>query len=279
MPELPEVETIARALRGQQNRVAEKPASPALIGRQIREARVFWARTLATPAPVEFGERVRGQKILAIERRGKYLLFRLSQDTLLVHLRMTGDMIVEPSGSPSRKHDRLVLELDAGLRLVFNDTRKFGRVWLVSDPESVLGSLGPEPLADEFTPRRLSELIEDRRRQLKPLLLDQGVIAGLGNIYVDEALHLAGLHPLRQANELTGDEVETLWRAIRDVLEQGIRRHGASIDWAYRGGEFQNYFQVYQRSGENCYRCGAEIQRIVVGQRGTHYCPGCQPEP
>jgi formamidopyrimidine-DNA glycosylase len=174
-------------------------------------------------------------------------------------------------------HHRLILTLEGGQRLAFNDPRKFGRVWLMVDPGSVLGGLGPEPLSDVFTPGELYHRLQTSRRQIKPLLLDQSVLAGLGNIYTDEALHLAKLHPLTPANAITPLQAEGLWCSIRTVLEEGIRRHGASIDWVYRGGDFQNYFRVYHRVGEPCPECGAPIQRMIVGQRGAHFCPTCQP--
>jgi formamidopyrimidine-DNA glycosylase len=152
-------------------------------------------------------------------------------------------------------------------------------MWLVADPQRVLGELGPEPLTAEFTAGAFREMLRGHARQLKPLLLDQKFLAGLGNIYTDEALHLAGLHPNRLAGTLSEAEVERLWTAIRAVLAEGIRHHGASIDWVYRGGDFQNTFRVYQRTGLPCPVCGTLIERRVVGQRGTHFCPVCQPEP
>lgn len=276
MPELPEVETIASALR-QGNRAGEAgPASLPVIGRRILGAQLLWERTLATPTPAEFSARLPGQVIQDVRRRGKFLLLPLSTDTLLFHLRMSGDILVEPQDAPLAPHHRLVLDLEGGLRLAFNDTRKFGRVWLVADPASVLDQLGPEPLDPDFTAEVLHQLLRSRRRQLKPLLLDQGFIAGLGNIYTDEALHAARLHPLTLSDTLTLAQSERLWSAIRQVLAEGIRRSGASIDWVYRGGDYQNYFRVYGRAGAACPECGAPIQRILVGQRGTHFCPHCQ---
>jgi formamidopyrimidine-DNA glycosylase len=170
----------------------------------------------------------------------------------------------------------LTLDLEGDLRLAFNDPRKFGRAWLVADPQGVLANLGPEPLDQAFTPEELHWHLKAHRRQLKPLLLDQTFLAGLGNIYADEALHSAGLHPLTLANSLDAGQAFQLWQAIRQVLEEGIRRQGASIDWVYRGGDFQNQFRVYQRTGKPCPICGTPIERIVVGQRGTHFCPACQ---
>lgn len=270
MPELPEVETIAATLR------LGKGDQPSLLERVILGAQVLWERTLVTPTPQEFSQRIVGQKIEDIGRRGKFLVFRLSREVLLVHLRMSGDLWVEPHTVPLAPHHRLILDLEGGLRLAFNDARKFGRVWLTPEPESVLGNLGPEPLSEAFTPQVLHQLLHARHRRLKPLLLDQRFLAGLGNIYADEALHLACLHPLAFSDAITPEQSERLWRSIRQVLQAGIQRNGASIDWVYRGGEFQNEFRVYQRTGQPCYNCGTPIQRLTVGQRGSHYCPLCQ---
>jgi len=277
MPELPEVETIARKLR------------PHLLGKVIQEAELRWARTLASPAPRKFKGLIRGQVIREVTRRAKFFILRLSDLSLLIHLRMSGDLVIKQNGIKPEKHDRLILRLLPDPRqiqattaesqlssLVFNDTRKFGRVWLVADPEEVLGKLGPEPFSRAFTPEWLHTALHARRRQLKPLLLDQTFLAGLGNIYSDEALNLAKLHPLAASDSITAKQAEALHAAIRRVLKEGIRRNGASIDWVYRGGEFQNYFRVYDRAGKSCPTCGTKIQRIVVGQRSTHFCPQCQ---
>lgn len=271
MPELPEVETIANGLR--QGREGE----PSLPGKRIESARVLWARTIAEPSAEEFELRIAGQVIESIGRRAKYLRFQLSQDHLLVHLRMSGDLLVESDSVPLAPHHRLVLNLDGGYRLAFNDTRKFGRVWLTRQPEQVLGKLGPEPLDLALDAAGFHRRLHASRRQLKPLLLDQGFIAGLGNIYADESLFLSKLHPLKLSNTLTLEQAALLLENIRNVLQEGIHRHGASIDWVYRGGDFQNYFRVYQRTGKACPRCGTEVARITVGQRGTHFCPSCQP--
>lgn len=272
MPELPEVETIARKLR------------PHLLGRVIQDADLRWRRTLALPSARTFREAIRSQEIREVTRRAKYLILRLSDYSLLIHLRMSGDLLMKKSTIKPEKHDRLILRLaaqnataDGGLsNLVFNDTRKFGRVWLTKNPEEVLGTLGPEPFSRHFTPQWLHAALHNKHRQLKPLLLDQTFLAGLGNIYTDEALNLAKLNPLAVSDSVTARQAETLHGAIRKVLKEGIRRNGASIDWVYRGGEFQNYFRVYDRAGKPCPVCGTKIQRIVVGQRSTHFCPRCQ---
>ena len=262
MPELPEVETIARRLR------------PELIGKTILSADLRWARTLALPSPKRFKKLIQGQKILEVGRRAKYFILQLSDFKLLIHLRMSGDLLIKDSGGRPEPHDRLIIKLSGDRSLVFNDTRKFGRVWLTAAPEEVLGKLGPEPLDAEFTAKWLHGALHNRRRQLKPLLLDQTFVAGLGNIYSDEALHMAKLHPLAASDSVTAKQAEALHEAIHNVLSEGIRRNGASFDWVYRGGEFN--FRVYGRTGEKCPVCGTVIQHIVVGQRSTHYCPRCQ---
>lgn len=266
MPELPEVETIARALR------------PELVGRTILGADVYWARTVAAPSARKFRDQIKGQRIEGVDRRAKFLWLQLSGSNVLIHLRMSGDLAIKPAGSSREKHDRLALRLSGGKALVFNDTRKFGRVWLTRDIKEVTGRLGPEPLSDDFTPQWLSSELRRRHRQVKRLLLDQTFLAGMGNIYTDEALHMAKLHPLRRSDRVTPRQAGRLHDAIRTILQEGIRRNGASIDWVYRGGEFQNHFRVYGRAGQPCPVCGTRIRRLVVGQRGTHICPRCQRE-
>lgn len=270
MPELPEVETIKNFLR------QGKGESPSLLGMEIARARLLWERTLAQPSPQEFTRRIIGQRVDDIQRRGKFLHFHLSHDSLLIHLRMSGDLLVMPANSPDGAYDRLVLTLTAGIRLVFSDPRKFGRVWLVDDPQAILGALGPEPFDPQLTAEEFHRRLKQRHRQIKPLLMDQAFLAGLGNIYTDEALHLAHIHPLQLSDQITLAESAQLIESIRIVLKEGIFRNGASIDWVYRGGEFQNHFRVYQRTGEPCPVCGTPVARIVVGQRGTHFCPHCQ---
>jgi formamidopyrimidine-DNA glycosylase len=279
MPELPEVETIARSLR------------PHLVGRQILSATVRWPRTIAVPSPRAFRKRIEGQTIKNVARRAKFLHIELSASHLLIHLRMSGDLHVRQGRASPAKHDRLILFLSmkehpgsgrqqaagqVGTSLVFNDTRKFGRVWLTDSLESVIGGLGPEPLEPAFTAELLLGRLRARRRRLKSLLLDQRFLAGLGNIYTDEALHLAKLHPLKPSQSISRVQARRLHRAIRRILKEGIRRNGASIDWVYRGGDFQNHFRVYDREGQPCPVCGTTIRRLVVGQRGTHICPRCQ---
>jgi formamidopyrimidine-DNA glycosylase len=291
MPELPEVETIIRALR------------PQLIGRTILEADVRWARTVAAPSARKFREQIKGQQVREVTRRGKFLNLQLSTLHLLIHLRMSGDLSIKEGKIVPEKHDRLILTLTPSLinentgsnpslssrvshadgrkmrsSLVFNDTRKFGRVWLTANMDTVTGRLGPEPLKGDFTPQWLYSALHKRHRQLKPLLLDQSFLAGLGNIYTDEALHKAKLHPLTLSDSVTQKQADKLHKAIQTILREAIRRNGASFDWVYRGGEFQHHFRVYDREGKACPVCGTTIQKLVVGQRGTHICPNCQRE-
>ncbi|MEO8356742.1 MAG: DNA-formamidopyrimidine glycosylase, partial [Chloroflexota bacterium] len=256
--------TIARKLK------------PDLVGERIISADLRWPRTLAQPSPRKFKEQIRGQEITDVDRRAKYLILHLSDFHLLIHLRMSGDLLIKNSTIRPEKHDRLILKLSSDRSLVFNDTRKFGRVWLTAKPEEVLGRLGPEPLSIDFTAQWLHSALHNKHRQLKPLLLDQTFLAGLGNIYTDEALHIAKLHPLAASSSITAKQAGMLHEAIQHVLNEGIRRNGASFDWVYRGGEFQNYFRVYGRENEQCPVCHTKIKRIIVGQRSTHYCPKCQ---
>jgi formamidopyrimidine-DNA glycosylase len=272
MPELPEVETIARKLK------------PYLLGKTITEADLRWARTLAFPNPRKFKSQIKGQEIKDVTRRAKFFILQLSDYSLLIHLRMSGDLLIKDSKIKPEKHDRLILKLlpaessapEDRSNLVFNDTRKFGRVWLVSDAAEVLDRLGPEPFSNKFTPKWLHTALHSKHRQIKPLLLDQTFLAGLGNIYTDESLNVAKVHPLMISDAITVKQAEALHDAIRNVLKEGIRRNGASFDWVYRGGEFQNYFRVYDRAGKPCPACGTNIERILVGQRSTHFCPNCQ---
>lgn len=276
MPELPEVETIVRALN------TGGREGPPVVGRVIARGQVLWARTLADTSPSEFLERLHGLSIKRVYRRGKFICFDLQTLTLLIHLRMSGDLRVLPQMGPNGlpgaydTHDRLALDFTDGLRLVFNDPRKFGRAWLTADSNAILANLGPEPLDDGFTSEEFFARLSKCRRQLKPLLMDQSFLAGLGNIYTDEALYVARLHPLQLSNQLDLQTAGQLLEAIRSVLKEGIRRNGASIDWVYRGGSFQDQFKVYGRTGDACPNCGTPIERIVVGQRGTHFCPSCQ---
>ena len=273
MPELPEVETIARSLRDGQG------DTPGVVGKTITGVNVYWEGSVETPTASEFKTRIIGQTIQSVGRRAKYFVLTLSEDTLLIHLRMSGDLLVGQAGESLADHIRASFTLDDRWQLAFNNPRKFGRLWLVADTTEQFAKLGPEPFDPALTGSEFWEMLQKRSRQIKPLLLDQGFIAGMGNIYTDEALHLTKIHPLTRANQLTLPQAETLLMNIRLVLEDGIRHNGSSIDWVYRGGDHQNHFKVYDRKGKPCLVCGTPIEKKVVGQRGTHFCPTCQPSP
>lgn len=272
MPELPEVETIRLHLR------RGSDEEPSLVGQRIEGVSLRWPRHIVEPAVSTFRKQIRGRTVQDVTRRGKFILIPLDGRTLAIHLMMSGDLRIADSASPRGRFDHTVFNLDSGWQLRFSDSRKFGRVYLLKDPGGLLGKLGPEPLSDDFDSAALDQILSEHRRALKPLLMDQTVIAGLGNIYADEALHRAKLHPLRQSDSLHSAEVRDLWEGIRAALQSGLDHNGASIDWVYRGGDFQNYFRAYGRAGEPCPACGTEIVRTVVGQRGTYFCPTCQVE-
>ncbi|MFQ5399070.1 MAG: DNA-formamidopyrimidine glycosylase [Anaerolineae bacterium] len=269
MPELPEVETIARAL------------STPLIGRTIMGVETDWPKHVDRPDLPELKQRISGRRILSVGRRGKYLLFSLSEgETLIIHLRITGHLSVVAAAAPLTPYDHTRFLLDTGDELRFRDQRKLGRVYLVKQPLEVLGKLGPEPLPPAFTMDTLRARLTRRKRAIKPLLLDQRFIAGVGNIYADEALFDAGIHPTRRADTLTETEQAALYAAIVKVLQLGIEKQGATID-NYRKpddtlGNMQEKFMVYGRKGEPCYLCRSRVKRIVLGGRGTNFCPHCQ---
>lgn len=271
MPELPEVETLARDLRR------------LIVGSTFGQVEVLWARSVALPTAEELTCEVPGREILDVGRRGKFLILSLSGTSyLLMHLRMSGQVRVENGERALDDHARVIFHLTDGRQLVFSDTRKFGRVYWTTDLESVVGDLGPEPLADNFTADALAEILSRHKGALKPLLLNQRVLAGLGNIYTDEALFIARLHPLRKANSLSPTEIEQLYAAIRHVLRQAIDNRGTTLqDARYRDAQGRpglnvDSLHVYHRAGEPCGNCGTPIERIVVGGRGTHICPCCQ---
>lgn len=269
MPELPEVETTVRALR--------QP----LIGSTITEVRNYWPRQIVTPALAELQRRIHGQRIEAIERRGKYLLFPLSSgETLIIHLKMSGHLSVADPGASPGKYVHTLFALADGRELRFRDMRKFGKVYLVADPEEIVGKLGPEPLEPDFTAEVLQARLAGRQRAIKPLLLDQTLVAGIGNIYADEALYAARIRPERTAVSLTPTDFTNLHAAIQKVLRLGIAREGASIDLYVKPdgskGEMQNAVSVFRRTGQPCYECQTPVERIILGGRSTHFCPTCQ---
>lgn len=278
MPELPEVETVVRDLR-----------AAGLAGASITGARIRWAKTIAVPSPAAFRRSICGLRISELSRRGKFIILELSRGySLLVHLRMTGRLhVVRPgeSSAAARAHDRVMFILADGRELCFADSRKFGRIWLTRDPGTVLDKLGPEPLtisAGGFAAR-----LAAHSRTLKPLLLDQVFLAGIGNIYADEALWAARLHPLRKSDSLSRVEILTLQRSLRTVLRRGIRNLGTTLGGGQihfvlpRGerGRNREHLRAYGQTGHPCPRCKTPIIRILVGQRATHLCPRCQRRP
>lgn len=274
MPELPEVQTIVDDMH-----------AVGLCGATIIDAHVLWDRTIAAESVDVFRHRIQGRIIQDIDRRAKYIIITLSGALFwLVHLRMTGRFQIEPSDNLPGRHARVVLILKDRRQLVFYDTRKFGRFYLTVSPESVLGELGPEPLAPNFSVKALVDRIGRRKGRIKPLLLNQKFLAGLGNIYVDEALWTAKIHPMRTANTLKLSEIRGLHRAIRQVLRQGIRNAGTTLGAGQsnfssirrnRGGN-ADQLNVFRRTGQPCPRCGQAIERLIVCQRSTHLCLRCQ---
>jgi len=272
VPELPEVETVVRLIRGP------------VEGRRIVGATVHWRRTVGAR---DFEARVSGARIARVWRRAKYIVIDLERRSkpagaIVGHLRMTGRLHVEARGVDPGPYKKVELALDDGRVLHFVDVRKFGRFEYVEDAERELADIGPEPLSDAFTPDWFHAALRAKRRVLKPLLLDQTFLAGLGNIYVDESLHRSGLHPLAKSDRVKPDAAARLRDEIRAVLSEAIEREGSSFDVFYRTpegnpGSYQDQFCVYGRDGEPCRACGTIIERLVVGQRGTHVCPRCQP--
>lgn len=280
MPELPEVETYVREL------------TLPLRGQVIRGATVRWARTIAAPPCAEFVQQIVGQRFAEFDRRGKYMIFRLENDlgaaqqSLIVHLRMTGKLTFHPQPVTPDRHTHLLLDFDAGGQLHFQDSRKFGRIWLVENVKSVLYKLGPEPLSAEFIVEDFGQRLHNRTAAIKALLLDQALVAGVGNIYADESLHLAGIHPSRAGSTLSAAEIAKLHSAVQTILTAAIAGHGSSLgksniqNYQRPGGEqgaFQESHRVFQRTGKPCITCGTAIERIVIAQRSTHFCPLCQP--
>jgi formamidopyrimidine-DNA glycosylase len=271
---LPEVQTVVDDLK-----------EAGLVGSTVTSARVYWPRTIAGLSSRAFCRRIKGERVVGLRRRAKYIVFELrNRDSLLVHLRMSGRLHLATPEEGRSKHDQVILELGRRRQLRFHDTRKFGRMYLVADPDRILGRLGPEPLMPAFTAKIFGERLRERQRLLKPLLLDQGFLAGLGNIYADESLWEAGLHPCRVASSLSEREIKALHRAIRKVLRQGIENFGTTLgdgkshfsSVARRTGRNRQQLKVYHRTDLPCPRCQSPIQRHLVGQRSTHLCPTCQ---
>jgi formamidopyrimidine-DNA glycosylase len=269
MPELPEVETIKNELL------------PHVLGRSIQSVDVYWDKMVKQPSVDEFRTRLIGQKITGLSRRGKYLFFHLSGGNVLVmHMKMTGSLVVNPNDT---RFARAVLYLDNGTSVSFHDPRKFGKMWLDSSTDTIIKQLGPEPLDESFTMRVLGGILAKRKAPIKPVLLDQAIIAGIGNMYADESLFEARIHPMKPANSLSKVELKRLYLAIQLVLRKALEKKGASVRNYIRPdgqpGTAHDEFRVAHGVGKNCPRCGTAIKRIVVRGRGTYICPKCQPEP
>lgn len=273
MPEMPEVETVRRDL------------AKHIIGRRIVEAKVLLARQLRSKQTVEeFCRSIEGRTVERIDRRGKYLLADFGDTVMVIHLGMTGQLYYSPYDVLDKTHVRFWFRFDSGEYLIFADVRTFGGVYLVKREEldsiTGLATLGAEPLTEAFTADYLAARLKGRKSVIKSFLLDQRQVSGLGNIYVDEALFVAGILPVRRADSITCEEVERLVQAVNRVIADGIRDGGTTFR-DYRNGEggkgsHQDRLFVYSRGGQPCRRCQTTIERCTVGGRGTHYCPSCQ---
>ncbi len=265
MPELPEVETIKNEL------------APHIIGRAITGVTFLWDGMVKKPSLAEFCPRIIGQKITSIERRGKYLILGLSAgEALIIHLKMSGSLLLKP---PDR-FIRAILHLDGGTKIYFRDPRKFGAMWLVENKNTIISKLGPEPLEAEFTPKLLARRLSKRTAPIKALLFDQKFVAGIGNMYADEALFRARIHPLRSGKSLSQAEIKRLHHAIQQVLSAAINNKGASVENYFRPdgqiGTAHFEFKVAHGRGKNCPNCSTPLERIPVRNRGSYFCPKCQ---
>ena len=274
MPELPEVESVRRRL------------APVLEGRVLEQVRIADPRLTRPLDPLEVAHELDGERVALVDRRGKYLIVRFeSGRALLVHLRMTGSFLISAAGAllPEDTHRRAVVTLDDGSAVAYRDVRRFG-TWLLLEPDEVDAyvdaRVGREPLATAYRSKHLAERLAGRRAPVKAAILDQRTVAGVGNIYADEALWRARIHPLTPAERLEPEEVKALYKGIRDSLRAGIRRQGSTLrDYRLPDGTeggAQHEFKVYGRGGEPCDRCGTPIDKIRVAGRGTWYCPHCQ---
>jgi len=268
MPELPEVETIKNEL------------SPWVVGQSFTQVTILDTELVCGGSAEEVRRGLIGQKVESLGRRGKYLIFHLSNGrSLIMHLRMTGVLLLNPRGVDH--YARAVFHLSNGHCLVFSDLRRLGLIWLVDDADTVVGKLGPEPLGESFTPGILGQRLSRHHIPVKAALLDQCIVAGIGNMYADEALFAARIHPLRKADALSPEEVQTLYHCIRRVLGAGIGSKGASVDTYVRPegelGTAHFDFKVAHKGGEPCPLCGSTIERVLVQNRGTCFCPRCQP--
>lgn len=268
MPELPEIETIKNEL------------SPWIIGQSFTEVCILDDRIVANGSGEQLQRDLVGQRVEGLSRRGKYLLLRLSSGTSLVmHLRMTGSLLLDCR--EDEPYIRAAFHLSNGHRLVFRDPRRFGLIWLVDNADAVVRKLGPEPLDDAFGPATLGDKLVRRSIPVKAALLNQSIVAGIGNMYADEALFAARIHPMRRAGDLSSEELKTLCNCIRTVLVTAIACKGASVDTYLRPegkpGTAHCEFRVAHRGGQACSACGDTIQRIPIQNRGSYFCPTCQP--
>jgi formamidopyrimidine-DNA glycosylase len=267
MPELPEVETIKNEL------------SPYLIGRRFTDVIFYDAKLVRQASVEEFRRKLIGEKINSLERRGKYLIFHLSGSiVLIIHLKMSGALLLNPEQTD--RHARVIFQLDNGSQLIFTDRRRLGAIWVMENELPIIGKLGPEPLTPEFTAELLAKRLQKHKAPIKAVLLDQAFIAGIGNMYADEALFAARIHPLREANSLSPKEIKNLQKAIVDVLRSAIDSKGASVNTYKRpDGQFgtaHSNFSVAHRGGKQCPTCGTTIQRLAIRNRGSYFCPKCQ---
>jgi len=269
VPELPEVETVKNEL------------SPHVIGRGITDITLLWEGIVKEPSVEEFRTHLIGQKITAVTRHGKYLFFSLgSNDLLLIHLKMTGSLIIGQDSVEPPQYTRAIIHLDEGTSIFFRDPRKFGLMRLVQDKAGVVAKLGPEPLEVDFTPQVLAQRLAGRKAPIKALLTDQHLVAGIGNMYADEALYAARIHPLRSGESLSREEVARLHRVIREILWAAIGNKGASVANYFRPdgtpGTAHFEFKVAHGRGKYCANCSGPVERITVRNRGTYFCPRCQ---
>ena len=273
MPEMPEVEIIRRYL------------DTVLGGQKIMKLDILLPRQIKWPQPESYRAMAIGRTICAMNRRGKYLIMELDNgNELIFHLRMTGRLVFEPDGKPKDSYARLLFYLDGGGVLVYGDTRTLGAVYALAPGERWrihgLDTMGPEPLSPAFTPEYLYQLVQGKKTVIKSLLLNQKYIGGIGNIYDDEALFLAGIHPARHAGSLTREECLRLYQAINSVIEAGIKDGGTTFRDYQNGkggqGNHQEHLFVYNRKGKPCRKCGTLIEKTTLGGRGTHFCPACQ---
>lgn len=273
MPELPEVETIRQGMIKK------------VKGKKIENVEIRNDKNIRVISPLEFKKRLKGKVVKDIDRRGKFLIISLnSTDLLIFHLKLTGRLLFFPAEKEEPDYVRIVFTFTDESRLFFADIRGFADVFLLpeSDLETIpaIKNMGPEPLSPDFTPDKLKERLKGKRGKIKPLLMDQSVIAGIGNIYSQEALYRAGIHPEREVSKLTEKEIEAIYQNLVDVLKEAIRYRGSSVD-AYldlngKEGSYVSHLKVYEREGQTCSRCGTSIKKKKVGGRGTYFCSKCQ---